>query len=594
MNNRTKDDTSSTQKNNISELKQIFVYVKPYKWLLFAAFIALTLSSSAVLGLGQGIKFLVDKGLQSGDSSMLDQSIIFLLVIIVVLAFSTYARFYFITTVGEKIIADIRNDLYRNLISLSPSFYEKARIGDIMSRMTSDTTVLQLVIGSSLSIAVRNIIMFIGGLAMMFAESSKLTMITISMILVIIIPVILMGKRVKELSRISQDKIADMSASLEESLNGIRTLQSYNREKVEIDLFSNKVDVALAAAVKRVKLRSLLTAIVILSSFGSIALIIWQGGQDVINGTITGGDLTSFVFYAVIVASAFGAISQVIGDLHRASGAVVQLMGFIKQPSDIIEANIPKELPKPIKGKIDFKDVSFTYPTKTNSAALSNINLSIDPDETVAIIGASGAGKSTLIQLLVRFYDVGEGSILVDGIDIRHMKLNELRNLFAYVSQETMIFSSSAKDNIKYAMPEATDNEVEIAAQKACAYDFISQLPDGFDTYLGEKGVRLSGGEKQRIAIARAILKNPKILLLDEATSALDSENENLVQNGLETLMKGRTTIVIAHRLATIVNADKIIVMNNGTIETIGSHNHLIENNDTYKKLYNMQFKNIS
>ena len=585
---------SSKQKNNISELKQILKYVKPYKWHLFAAIIALILSSSAVLGLGQGIKFLVDKGLQSNNSNMLDKSILFLLGIIILLAISTFARFYFITGVGEKIISDIRKDLYRNLISLSPSFYEQTRIGDIMSRMTTDTTILQLVIGSSLSVAARNIILFFGGIIMMFSESPKLTMITIITILTITIPQIILFKRLKKLSQISQDKIADMSALLEESLNGIRTLQSYNRENIERNLFGDKVDIALRAAMERIKLRAIITAIVIIFAFGSIALILWQGGKDVMAGNLTGGDLSSFIFYSVIVASSFGAISQVIGDLHRASGAVVELMGFINKQSDIKEIENPSILPDKIDARIEFKDVSFHYPTKQEIAALKNISFSIEPDEIVAIVGASGAGKSTLLQLLIRFYDCDEGEVSIDGINVKNLKLEELRNLFAYVSQEIMIFSSTAKENIRYAIPSATDKEVEEAARKACAYDFISTLPDTFDTYLGEKGVKLSGGEKQRIAIARAILKNPRILLLDEATSALDSENERLVQNGLETLMKGRTTIVIAHRLTTIVNADKIIVMDNGNIDSIGTHTELIKNSDKYKKLYDMQFNNIA
>jgi len=428
----------------------------------------------------------------------------------------------------------------------------------------------------------------------MFSESPKLTMITIITILTITIPQIILFKRLKKLSQISQDKIADMSALLEESLNGIRTLQSYNRENIERNLFGDKVDIALRAAMERIKLRAIITAIVIIFAFGSIALILWQGGKDVMAGNLTGGDLSSFIFYSVIVASSFGAISQVIGDLHRASGAVVELMGFINKQSDIKEIENPSILPDKIDARIEFKDVSFHYPTKQEIAALKNISFSIEPDEIVAIVGASGAGKSTLLQLLIRFYDCDEGEVSIDGINVKNLKLEELRNLFAYVSQEIMIFSSTAKENIRYAIPSATDKEVEEAARKACAYDFISTLPDTFDTYLGEKGVKLSGGEKQRIAIARAILKNPRILLLDEATSALDSENERLVQNGLETLMKGRTTIVIAHRLTTIVNADKIIVMDNGNIDSIGTHTELIKNSDKYKKLYDMQFNNIA
>ncbi len=581
-------------KGSVKDLHLLKKYLLPYKKDIVGVLIALIISSGAVLSIGGGVKYLVDQGFDAGNTDILDKAIFILSCIIIVLAASTFARFYLITKVGEKAVADIRKEIFNHLIHLSPSFFESNKTGEVMSRITADTTVLQMVIGSSLSIALRNILLLIGGLIMLVVTSPMLAIYIAVMIPLVVVPVLILGKRVRNLSKIAQDKVAELAVHIEESLSGIKTVQSYNRQEIEYGFFSDKAKDALSSAMARVTMRAFLTALVIIISFGSISFVLWLGGHEVIAGNMTSGDLSSFIFYSVIVASAFGAISQVIGDIQRAAGAAQDLMRLIGTKSEIYDPPEPLSLRRrndnQLGRDVSFKNVTFHYPSRPDTPSIRNLSFDIKSGETIALVGPSGAGKSTILQLLLRFYDPSEGSIKIDGVDICDLALKDLRSEFAYVSQDTMIFSSTVRDNIAYSNSIATEEEIIKAAEIARADGFIRKLPQGFDSYLGEKGVRLSGGERQRIAIARAVLKNPHILLLDEATSALDSENEKLVQEALDNLTNDRTTIIIAHRLSTVLKADKIMVINDGKIENIGTHKQLLRKSKLYKKLAEMQF----
>lgn len=577
-------------RGNVRSLKHILGYLKPYKLSLIGVFIALIITSGAVLSMGAGVKHLVDEGFSQGNGELLDRALLVLLGIVVVLSLATYARFYLITKVGEQAVADIRKDIYNHLIGLSPSFFETRKSGEVMSRMTTDTTVLQVVIGSSLSVALRNILLLFGGITLLIMTSPKLAGYIAIMIPLIVSPILVLGKKVRALSNQSQKKVAELSSNVEETLSGIKTVQAYCRENIEHNNFSARVGDAFNAAVERVKMRSLLTAIVILFTFGSVGIIMWLGGKDVIAGNLSGGELSSFIFYSLIVAGAFGAISEVIGDLQRAAGSAEGIIELLNAESDIKDPKSPVSLPKNAKGRISFKNVTFRYPARQETKAISGVSFDVDEGETIAIVGPSGAGKSTIFQLLLRFYDTDSGTIKVAGEDIKKLSLRELRGLFAYVSQEPVIFSTTALENISYGKSDATNDEIMEAAKAARAYDFIRNLPQGFDTFLGEKGVRISGGERQRIAIARAVLRNPKILLLDEATSSLDAENEKLVQEAIDKLKVGRTTLIIAHRLSTVQKADRIIVINDGQVEEIGKHKELVKKSELYSRLAKLQF----
>jgi len=578
-------------KGELENLQYIVGYLKPYKLSLVGVFLALVISSSAVLSIGAGLRYIVDQGLSNNNPALLDQGLIVLLAVIVTLALATYLRFYLITRVGEKVVADIRRDVFNHILRLSSNFFETAKTGDIMSRITTDATILQIVIGSSLSVALRNIFLLFGGLFLLVATSAKLSFYIAIMIPVAVLPVLIMGKRVRILSRKAQEKVSDIASHVDETLTGIKTVQAYSREEVENRQFDEKVKNALEAATNRVKMRALLTALVIIVVFGSVGAILWAGGHDVIKGNITVGELSSFIFYSIIVASAFGSISEVIGDIQRAAGAAESLMELLNVDPDIKEVKNPISLPNIKKhGRVKLNKVKFSYSSKKDIPAVDNISFEAKPGQTIALVGPSGAGKSTILQLLLRFYDPKSGVIEIDGIDIKKLSLKELRNQFAYVSQDPVIFSSTARDNIAYGKQDASKNEIIEAAKAAKAYDFISKLPKKFNSFLGEKGVRISGGEKQRISIARAILKNPRILLLDEATSSLDARNEKQVQQALEKLMEDRTTIVIAHRLSTILKADKIIVLDEGKVVASGTHKELLKKNQLYKTLAELQF----
>ncbi len=557
---------------------------------MLGAFVALVVAAGTVLGLGQGMRVLVDRGFAAGDAALLDQALLVLLGVIVLMAASTFGRFYLVSWIGERVVADLRCAVYQHVLSLSPGFFETTRTGEILSRLTTDTTLLQTVVGSTVSIALRNLLLLIGGLAMLLITSAKLAGMVLLGVPLVVGPIILFGRRVRRLSRVSQDKVADIGAHVEETLNGIRTVQAYTHEGIERTRFTKRVEDAFQVAVQRVRVRALMTVVVIVLVFGAVGVILWIGGHDVLAGRLSAGALSAFVLYALIVAGSVGAISEVIGDLQRASGATERLFDLLATRSAVRPPAVAKPLPLPPRGAVAFEDVRFHYPSRPDDAALEGFSLAVEPGETVALVGPSGAGKSTVFQLLLRFYDPQAGRVRLDGVDIREADPAHARQRIGLVSQDPVIFSANAWENIRYGRPDASDDAVRAAAEAAHALNFLEALPDGLSTFLGEKGVRLSGGQRQRLAIARAILRNPPLLLLDEATSALDAESERMVQDALEKLMEQRTTLIIAHRLATVLNADRIAVMERGRIVATGKHAELISQGGLYARLAALQF----
>ena len=553
--------------------------------------VALVIASGTVLALGSGLRMLVDRGFADGNADLLDQALFVLFAVTLLMAGASYARFFLVSWIGERVVADIRSAVYAHIIRLDPGFFEVTRTGEVLSRLTTDTTLLQVVIGSSVSIALRNILMFVGGLTMLAVTSPKLTALVLLVVPLVVVPIIGYGRRVRRLSREAQDRIADVSAFSEESLNALRTVQAYTHEKIESDKFDGFVEGAFKTAISRISARALLTAVVIVMVFGAVGTILWIGGHDVLDGTISAGDLSAFVFYAIVVAGSVGAISEVIGDLQRAAGAAERLMGLLETKPAIAAPANPVLMPEKHLGHVSFEDVTFHYPARPDRSALTGFSLQVKPGETVALVGPSGAGKTTVFQLLLRFYDPASGVIKVDDVDIRTADPVSVRERIGLVAQDPVIFAANAWENIRYGRPGASDEDVRAAADAAHATEFLDRLPDGFDSFLGEKGVRLSGGQRQRIAIARAILRNPSVLLLDEATSALDAESEQVVQKALETIMKTRTTLVIAHRLATVLHADRIAVIDDGKLIAIGTHQELMESNPLYSRLAKLQFE---
>src|SRR5476651_504341 len=554
------------QKSSLATLKGLLPFLAPYKRQFMMAGIALVIAAGATLAIPYAFKQMIDLGFGAAGSQSIQHVDLYFLALFgvaCVLAIATAARFYTVSWLGERVTADIRNAVYKHVVSQSPQFFEITRSGEVLSRLTTDTTLIQTVVGTSISMALRNALLFVGGLAMMFVTSPKLSSIIIVLLVVVVVPIIMFGRRVRRLSRDSQDRIADASAMAGEILNAMTTVQAFTHEDIEAERFQGSVERAFTTAIRRIRARSLLTLIAILLVFGAIVFVLWLGAHAVIQGTMTGGELGQFILYSVLVAGAVGALAEVLGEAQRAAGATERLMELLQEQSPIESPARPVALPARTHSgaALSIKDVTFNYPSRPQTPSLSHLSLEVEPGETVAVVGPSGAGKTTLFQLLLRFYDPQQGSIALDGVEIRSLDLHVLREAIGIVPQDTVIFAADAMENIRYGRPDATDAEVVAAAKMAAAHESIEKLPEGYKSFLGERGVRLSGGQRQRIAIARAMLKNPPLLLLDEATSALDAESERMVQAALESAMKGRTTVVIAHRLATVQRADRIVVM---------------------------------
>lgn len=585
--------TEQKDKAAFSSLIPIFQFIKPYKWVVFAALAALLVTAGVNLSLGQGVKFVIDHGFIAGSQEQLKQAIIVLIGLISLLAIGTFSRFYLMSWIGERVSNDIRKAVFDRIVTLHPSYFEENRSGELMSRLTTDTTLLQSIIGSSFSMALRSALMLVGGLAMLLFTNLKLTLVVVACVPLVLVPMMIFGKKVRKLASSSQDAIADISTYAGEIIQNIKVVQSYSHEQREQHAFALETEKAFNVAKSRIKQRSFLIAAVIFLTFSAISVMLWIGGSDVLAGTMTGGDLGAFVFYAIMVAMSVATVAEVYGELQRAAGAAARLLELLAVKSEITNPAAPQDQLLHNNSNapaISLDKVTFNYPSRPDVSALKTISLTIEQGQTVAIVGPSGAGKTTLFELLQRFYDPAGGDIKFHDINIKDLSLNTLRNSMGMVAQNPILFSSDVMHNIRYGNPDASDEQVYAAAKHAHADEFIAQLPNGYESFLGEQGVRLSGGQKQRIVLARAILKDPEILLLDEATSALDAQSEHHVQAALEHLMQNRTTLIIAHRLATVKHADMIVVMEHGEIIATGTHQQLLASNPLYQKLCELQF----
>ncbi|MDJ0778881.1 MAG: ABC transporter transmembrane domain-containing protein [Gammaproteobacteria bacterium] len=567
----------------------LFGKLAPFKGRVVIALLALVISAFSWLVLGQGVRIVVDQGLVADDTRALDTMMLVVLGITMVGSIAAYVRMYLTFWLGERVSADIRTEVYAHLLTLSPGFFEKTRTGEVISRFTSDTTVLQTVIGIGLSMLLRASITFVGAVALMLFTSPLLTLYVLIAVPIVLLPIRWIGPRVRRFSRLSQDRVADMGAYVDESLHEINTVQAYTHEQLDRRLFDDRVEAVMDAASQRIRYRALLFATIMSISIGAITVVAWLGARDVLAGGLSAGELTAFMFYAVMAGAAVATISEVIGEVQKAAGASERLRELLDTHSNVAEVSDPRLLPVTVRGELTFDKLSFSYPAAPDQAVLQDISLQVSPGERVALVGPSGAGKSTLFQLLLRFYDPQCGRILIDDIPVDELSLQQLRTQYAMVPQESVIFAASALENIRYGRPDAAPEEVRRAAVAARADEFIRALPEGYDTDLGERGVRLSGGQKQRISIARAILADRPILLLDEATSSLDASNERQVKLALDELMQGKTTLIIAHRLATVINADRIVVIDNGRIIDIGKHDSLVATNQLYKEFAELQ-----
>jgi len=570
--------------------RAMLALLKPYRGRVIVAALALVVAALAMLGVGQGLRAVIDKGFAAGDPAWLDRALVLMFGVIALLAAATYTRFYNVAWLGERVTADLRRRVFDHLLSLPPSYFEQGRTGAVISRLTADTTLIEQAVGSSLSIALRNVLILIGGLVMLFTTNLKLTLLVLCGVPLVVVPIVLFGRRVRRFAKISQDRVADLGNRIDETIHEIRIVQAYGHEDADRRDFASLVESGFVTALTRIRNRATLVAAVMVLVFGAITLILWIGGHDVLAGRITPGQLSAFVFYAALVAGSVGALSESWGDLQRAAGATERLLELLAAQPDVGRPEHPTALPAKPCGSIVFTDVVFRYPSRPETPALADFSLAVAPGETVALVGPSGAGKTTVFQLLLRFYDPQSGSISLDDVELSNADPLAVRGAIALVPQEAVIFATSVLENVRYARPDATRDEVRAACVAAYADDFVSQLPQAYDTDLGERGVRLSGGQRQRIAIARALLADRPILLLDEATSALDAESERLVQGALEKLMKGRTTLVIAHRLATVQRADRIVVIEHGRIVETGSHQQLVHQNGLYAHLARLQF----
>ncbi|MEF1254838.1 ABC transporter ATP-binding protein/permease [Vibrio sp. M260112] len=584
---------SKPDNKNLSILLELMTFIRPYKLKVVAALIALVFTASLTLAVGQGVRVLIDQGFAQQSIEELNSAIVFILLITLLISVGTFFRFYLVSSVGERVSADIRLAVFNHVITLHPSYFETNGSGDIMSRITTDTTLLQSIIGSSFSMAMRSALMCVGAIIMLFATNIKLTLIVLASVPFILVPILFYGRKVRTLSRQSQDSMADVGSYAGEAIEQIKTVQSYSRESQETAFFANQVERAYSIGRKRVKQRAILISGVIVIVFSAISGMLWVGGSDVINGAMSAGDLAAFVFYAIMVASSLATISEVMGELQRAAGATERLIEILQVESHITAPAETKLIPVKLSADVTFEAVNFHYPSRPDQAALSQLNLAVEEGKVLALVGPSGAGKTTLFELLQRFYDPQSGRVTLGGVDVRDFTPSDLRQRMALVPQQPALFSHDVFHNIRYGNPQATDEQVIAAAKQAHAHEFIVDLPQGYNSFLGERGVRLSGGQRQRIAIARAILKDPNILLLDEATSALDSESEHHVQRALEELMQGRTTIIIAHRLSTIKHADKIAVLDQGKLVDVGNHDSLMKSCELYQRLVELQFKHL-
>lgn len=575
-------------------LLALWPFLRAYRGTVLLALTALVAAAVAGLALPIGVRLVIDDGFSAESARAVDRYFLLLFALAALLALASASRFYLVTWLGERVVADVRRALYRHVIRLSPTFFEANRAGEVLSRLTGDTTLVQSIAGADVSIALRSMLTFAGGLVMLSVTSPRLTGVILILIPLVLIPLLFYGRRVRKLSRATQDRVAEASGFAGETIHAIQTVQAFNLEETLSARFVQTIASSFETAVRRIRARALLTAFAILIVFGAIVFVLWLGAQSVMRGTMSAGELGQFLLYAVLVAGSAASLSEIWSEIQRGAGAVERIVELLAERPGITAPAEPVALPQPPEGRVEMRDVSFHYPSRPEVPALSGLAFTVAPGETVALVGPSGAGKSTIFQLLLRFHDPSSGQVLIDGVDIAHVDPGAVRARIAIVPQETVVFAADVLENIRFGRPDASDDEVLAAARAAGVEDFVSALPDRYHTFLGERGTRLSGGQRQRIAIARALLKDPAIMLLDEATSALDAESERLVQRALAGLMSGRTTLVIAHRLATVLSANRIIVMDSGRIVAEGTHASLLESSSLYAHLAALQFESAA